>query len=93
MPLEAHALLSAVTSSNGNNNQTPAQKRDQAIAIVIVIIIELALWVWAIMRALKCSQNTPDSRAIHLLFASVSPILYLAFSYFSVFGICPKPVK
>ena len=92
MPLEAHALLSAVTSSNGNNNnnQTPAQKRAQTIAIVVIITIELTLWVWAITRALKCSQNTPDSRAMHLLFASVSPILYLVFSYISVFGICPK---
>ena len=98
--LELHTLLSAAKSANGNGNGngnkdgcdddlTSDQKRNLAISVAIIIVVELILLVWAILRAIKCSQASPDSRAIHLLFAIVSPFLYLIFSY-AVDGFCPK---
>ncbi len=89
--LELHTLMSAARAgtTNGDGKLTPEQQRNLNIALVVIIIIELALFIWAIYRALKCSQASPDSRAIHLLFATVSPVLYLVFSY-AVEGFCPK---
>jgi hypothetical protein len=89
--IELHALMSAARSgaTQGGDNLTPAQQRNLNISMSIIIIIELILFVWAIFRAIKCSQASPDSRAIHLLFATVSPFLYLIFSYV-VDGFCAK---
>jgi hypothetical protein len=100
--LELHTLLSAAKSAGGNgngndnnnnngsdDNLTPDQKRNMSIVIAIIVVVELILLVWAILRAIKCSQASPDSRAIHLLFAIVSPFLYLVFSY-AVDGFCPS---
>jgi len=60
--------------------------------IVVLVVLELILFVCAVFRALKCSQGNPDSRALHLLFATVSPALYLIFS-FAVDGFCKPSVK
>lgn len=55
--------------------------------IAFVLFFYIIILFWAISRALKCSQKTPDSRAIHLLFCFVSPSLYLVCSY-AVPGFC-----
>lgn len=59
----------------------------EKISTIGVIIIILAFIIWAWVRAIKCSSSNPDSRAVHLLFASADPILYLIFSYF-IEGMC-----
>jgi len=84
-------LLALNAAKNGDNKKpkTEAEKRAEAIATAIVVVIWLAFWIWAIFRALKCSSATPDSRALHLFFATASPVLYIIFS-FSVSGFCPK---
>ncbi len=81
------AARATTDSDNGNKKLTPAQQRNLNIAFAVIIVIELVLFVWAIFRAIKCSHATPDSRAVHLLFATVSPVLYLIFSY-AVDGFC-----
>lgn len=84
MTVELYALNAAVKNSKGDNDDlTPVQ----VAATTVLLIIIMVLWVLAIIRALKCSKKTPDSRALHLLFASTSPVLYLIFSYF-VSGFC-----
>ena len=89
--LELHTLMSAAhaAATDSNGNPTPGQQRNLNVALTVIVILELILFVWAIFRAIKCSQATPDSRAVHLLFATVSPILYIIFSY-AVEGFCPK---
>lgn len=83
--LEFNAMLSAVGASKKckrkDDTLTPEQERNYAIVLSVVIVLEIALWIWAIVRAVHCSQATPDSRAVHLLFATMSPFLYLVFSY------------
>jgi hypothetical protein len=74
-----------VRQTLGTNVKTRSSA-DTAL-LVILIIFEILLFAWAIFRALKCSQKNPDSRAVHLLFASLSPALYLIFSY-AVDGFC-----
>lgn len=44
---------------------------------MIAMVIYLVLFVWAIMRASRHAN-----KALHLLFAVVSPFWYLVFSYF-----------
>ncbi len=46
-----------------------------------VILIYLIIIIWALMRAHTCSSANPDSRAIHYLFAIVSPSIYILLSY------------
>jgi len=74
-----------------NALQPPWQAARTAL-IVVLVVLELILFVCAVFRALKCSQGNPDSRALHLLFATVSPALYLIFS-FAVDGFCKPSVK
>lgn len=92
--LELNSALSvAKATANGEDKQlTPEQQRRLNIAIAVIIIIEVALWIWAIARALECSKHDPDSRALHLMFAVVSPVLYLIFSY-TVGGFCAADAK
>ena len=85
-------LANKNSKKNGNgddNDLTPEEQRNLNTAIGIIVLIELILWIWAITRALKCSTSNPDSRVVHLMFASFSPLLYLLFS-FSVDGMCQK---
>jgi protein-S-isoprenylcysteine O-methyltransferase Ste14 len=78
--------LSNNATNNGGRTWNELSTGEQVTTIVVIILI-IALIVWAWMRALKCSAKSPDSRAIHLLFASTDPILYLIFSYF-IDGMC-----
>lgn len=93
--LELHSLMSAARAAADSGNDgdtkklTPTQQRNLNLALAVIVILELILFVWAIFRAIKCSQATPDSRAVHLLFATLSPILYLIFSY-AVDGFCTR---
>lgn len=50
-------------------------------ATFIALVLYLLIFGLAIYRALICSSNNPDSKAIHLFFASVSPLLYIVISY------------
>jgi hypothetical protein len=81
-----------VGNDNGNgdgNKLTPAQINTLKILYVVLVILDLLLITWAIMRAIKCSSMNSDSRAIHLLFALVSPVFYIAFSYL-IPGFCSQ---
>ena len=75
-PLTTMTISTSSDDSKENNNTGSVN-----VDAVVVFIIELAIIIFAIMRALRCSSNTPDSRAIHLLFATVNPVVYIAFSY------------
>jgi hypothetical protein len=70
------------TTSDEESDEMPT------IAVAIIVLLYLILIFWSITRALKCSQSTPDSRAIHILFCFMSPMLYL-FSSYLVPGFCP----
>ena len=50
-------------------------------ATFIAVVLYLLIFGLAIYRAFLCSGNNPDSKAIHLFFASVSPLLYIVISY------------
>lgn len=78
--------LSNNATNNGGRTWNELSTGEQVTTIVVMVLV-IALIVWAWMRALKCSAKSPDSRAIHLLFASTDPILYLIFSYF-IDGMC-----
>ena len=65
--------------SNTNNVLTTVE--------ISFMIIWIVLFIFAIMRALRCSNATPDSRAIHIMFATASPVLYIICSY-AVSGFC-----
>ena len=75
------------TVSDGEDPDADSDEISTA-ATVIVVLIYLILIFWSVTRALKCSQSTPDSRAIHILFCFTSPMLYL-FSSYLVPGFCP----
>jgi hypothetical protein len=83
-------MLTYTLTNNATNNGGRSWNElstGEQISVIIIMILVIALIVWAWMRALKCSAKSPDSRAIHLLFATVDPILYLIFSYF-IDGMC-----
>ena len=83
-------MLTYTLTNNATNNGGRSWNElstGEQISVIIIMILVIALIVWAWMRALKCSTKSPDSRAIHLLFATVDPILYLIFSYF-IDGMC-----
>lgn len=92
LELNSALSLAKATASDGDKQLTPEQQRRLNIATAVIIIIEVALWIWAIARALQCSKQDPDSRALHLMFAVVSPVLYLIFSY-TVEGFCAADAK
>jgi hypothetical protein len=50
-------------------------------ATMIAVFLYVLIFGLAIYRAFLCSGNNPDSKAIHLFFASVSPLLYIVISY------------
>jgi hypothetical protein len=64
---------------------SPEQKADMVkqlkMATFMAVLLYVLIFVLAIYRAMVCSSNNPDSRAIHLFFASVSPVLYILISY------------
>jgi len=82
-----NALREAGT--NDPDDLAPGDKRVIAILTIIYVVVYLVLLVFAILRAIKCSTATPDSRALHLMFAIVSPVMYLIFSYL-VPGMCRR---
>ena len=69
--------LNAINSSNPSDPLTPAQKNVKAVASLLYLL----LIVWAIVRVMHCSSATPDSRALHFMFAFTSPTLYILLSY------------
>lgn len=92
--LELYTLTNLANQNSKKNcddddDLTPEEKKNVNMAITVIVIIELILWIWAVNRAIKCSSSNPDSRVVHLMFATFSPLLYLLFS-FSVDGMCQK---
>lgn len=80
--------LFALNSSKADtNNETDDEKNAKKVITITVAIVYLVFWFWAVFRALKCSSSTPDSRALHLMFATISPVMYIILSY-TVSGFC-----
>lgn len=79
--------LFVLNAAKNNDNKTDDEKKANNIAVAVTVLVYLIFWIWAIFRALRCSSTTPDSRALHLLFAVSSPLLYIIFSY-TVTGLC-----
>lgn len=50
-----------------------------------VILIELCLFIWAVFLAWKCGKRHQDL-FIHILFAFVSPIIYILYYYLTQCG-------
>ena len=84
-----NALNSLKQNLKSRENYSGSTDNNLTVVYVIVSIIIFIFIIWAIARALHCSKSTPDSRAVHLLFAVISPVFYVIFSY-SVSGFCPK---
>ena len=74
-------------NDNDNDNDEDTLTQSQKILIVIIFLVIIYLIVFAWYRAYICSSSTPDSRAIHFLFATADPLLYIIFSY-AVPGMC-----
>ena len=85
----ANSSLKHINNSKTENSETNQSSNNTSISIFITIlflvIIYLIIFAW--YRAYKCSNNTPDSRAIHFLFATTDPLLYIIFSY-AIPGMC-----
>jgi hypothetical protein len=83
------ASMNALKAAEADPSKTAAEKQSLAVAKVVFITLYIVLLAWALKRALKCSSATPDSRAIHLGFALISPAIYIIFSYL-VPGFCER---
>ena len=84
-----NAINSLKQTLKTKENYSDSDDNNLTIVYVIVAIIIFTFIIWAITRALHCSKAAPDSRAVHLLFAVISPVFYVIFSY-AVPGFCPK---
>ena len=62
-------------------DQKVAMEAQIRSATLMALVLYVLIFGLAIYRALICSSNNPDSKAIHLFFASVSPLLYIVISY------------
>lgn len=62
-------------------DQKVAMENQIRSATLMALVLYVLIFGLAIYRALICSSNNPDSKAIHLFFASVSPLLYIVISY------------
>lgn len=89
----ANSSLKHINNSKTENSETNKSSNNTSnntsigifITILFLVIIYLIIFAW--YRAYKCSNNTPDSRAIHFLFATTDPLLYIIFSY-AIPGMC-----
>jgi uncharacterized membrane protein (DUF485 family) len=77
--------LNSMKSDSVNNTEDEIKSRH--VITIISIIIYFIFFLLAIFRALQCSNITPESRAIHLMFATMSPVMYILLSY-SIYGFC-----
>lgn len=82
--LEALAAKSAY-DGKCPDKMTKAELRDYNIFMGVLSLLWLIFWVWALMRARKCASSSSDSKAIHYLFATASPFMYVILSY-ATFG-------
>jgi|688.fasta_scaffold00301_36 hypothetical protein len=86
------------SSSHDPNSPTlsPEQKdqmmQNARIASAMAVVIYIMILVLALYRAMLCSNANADSRAIHFLFATVSPVMYILLSYL-VPGLAPKNIN
>jgi len=83
-----------VKSQDPNSPTLSPEQKDEVLinirnASLMAMLLYVLIFVLALYRAMACSSNTPDSRALHLLFATVSPVMYILFSYF-VPGLVPQ---
>jgi uncharacterized membrane protein SirB2 len=72
--------LAALQSNRNTKNWddlTDDQKQTYVATTILMVIIYIIFFVWALTRASK-QKNKP----VHMLFALVSPVFYLIFSYF-----------
>lgn len=84
----ANSSLNSIKSNTGTNGEeTQPLTNNEKILTVIIFLIIIYLIVFAWYRAYICSSATPDSRALHFLFATADPLLYIIFSY-AVPGMC-----
>jgi len=77
-----YSVYNTTTNSTLKNKHWDDLTTTEKVTLVLSLVLILVLIIWAYVRAMNCSNNNPDSRAIHLLFATVDPVLYLLFSYF-----------
>lgn len=70
---------------NGDNLQLE-DKEKMKKASTGAMIVYLAIFIWALAKAVSCGKKT-GNKVTHVLFASISPVLYLLFAYFSK-GFC-----
>lgn len=75
-----------VKSNDPNSPTLSPEQKEQIMqnvrsATLMATLIYFLIFLLALYRAMACSSNNPDSRALHLFFATVSPVLYIVFSY------------
>jgi len=81
-------LTYSVTSPGMPKKDWSELTTGEKVTGIVTLLLVLCLIIGAWMRAIHCSSPNPDSRAIHLLFATVDPVLYLLFSAFPDIGLC-----
>jgi uncharacterized membrane protein len=85
--LEIHAIRSIFPTTR-ESDDIDTKKISTGVNTMIAVIY-LVFFIVAMIRAEKCSTKSNDSRAVHYLFAVVSPVMYVIVSYL-VPGFCGK---
>jgi hypothetical protein len=62
-----------------NSEKELEQFEENRVKIMAVFVV---IWIFAMYKALNCGANG-NTKVIHALFASISPVLYLILSYLS----------
>ena len=73
------ATYRSLSYSNQKNwdDLTTSEKVSYIITTTVILILYICIYVWALTRAAK-QKNKP----LHMLFALISPVAYLIFSYY-----------
>lgn len=71
------AILKNGSTTTHWDMMTEDEKRTYSATVGVTSVIYLIFFIWALVRASQ-QKNKP----LHMLFALVSPVFYLVFSYF-----------
>jgi hypothetical protein len=77
------AASSSIFSGNSKSwdTMTDDERRRAQMYIGIILVVYILIWIFALFRAVRCGKG--QTKVMHVFFASVSPVLYLGFSFFS----------
>jgi len=73
-------LLATFGIEKIEKSKTQTQKKFKYYITRIIFVVWFCMWIFAISRAIKISSKTKPL-PIQLLFATISPMLYITYSY------------